>query len=134
ILLALLSAHAQPPAPAAAAVPPADHPDLYYAFFMNGPAPDSVPINNADKANFRQVSAAVVSDLNKLEGQRQKYLALVNARGKKADPATLMGFDGASTVAVLGGLNKLRKGLSPKGWHDFHDWVNGPFRQSLGGH
>jgi hypothetical protein len=116
------------------AVPPPEHPDLYYAYFVNGPSPSSVPVNSADMGNFVQLSAATAGDLAKLDQQRQSYLAFVAAHGKQPDPKTMMGFDAARALTTLGGLNKMRKGLSIKGWQNFHDWVNGSFRQNLGGH
>jgi hypothetical protein len=117
------------------AAPPADHPDLYYAFFTKGPQGQSGPaISTQDSVKVNSVSAGVANDLGVIDRHLQAYLAQAKLKGAQPNATTLQAFDAARGLASLRGAQQLRQSVSPQGWRDFHTWINGPFRASLGGH
>jgi hypothetical protein len=116
------------------AQPPANYPNLYYAFFTRGAQnAAAAAVNGADAARLNVVAAAVTKQLADLDRDLQAYQAGAKRKGQPPKATTLQAFDGARALLSLGGARKLRENLTPQGWREFETWINGPFRASLGG-
>jgi hypothetical protein len=113
------------------AAPPANHPDLYYAFFTKRqPSLITSGVNAPDAAKLSSVSTLVADDLRSLDQNLQAYLAQSKTKAQQPKATTLQAFDAARALASLRGAQKLRQSVSPQGWQQFQTWINGAFRTS----
>ena len=114
--------------------PPADHPDLYYAFFTKGPQDlkAAAGVIDIDNAKINSLAATIANDLQALDQHRQSYQSQAKSRGVQPKSRTLQAFDAARILTCVRGANLLRRNVSFQSWNQFHDWLNGTFRATVG--
>ncbi len=87
---------------------------------------------NTDSSKLAAVASETVKAVADLDGYRQAYINRTKASGGTPDPSVLQRFDGSRQLAILGGMYKLRRTVTPASWQQIRARVNGPLKAKVG--
>jgi len=85
-------------------------------------------IDPGELGKLQGVTNNVMADFKKID---KDYTAYLNARAKYdqfPEPAMIQQFAARRRQAVMDGMDKLQKQLSPAGWAAIHDYINNVHR------